>query len=809
MKKSKIIIAYYTVIVLFSSMLTAQNEYKSYINDPAAQPNQQVVDVINLKVVLNIDGPQNFIKGTATISFKPFSNTVDSLAINCSQLNVNKVMLGEKELKFKWSGSEIVVFPESEFDKNKIYDIVIYYDANPKEGLYFRGWQPYEKYKRKQIWAHGPGRWCPFVNVKHDILTSEFIITFDKNYEVFSNGICVNESNNNDGTKTWHYKMDKPHVVYLICMAIGDYGVKKFTSNRGLPLEYLYYKDMPERFDITYIHSKEMFDFIEDETGTKYPWPLYRNMPVGDYMYGGMETTTSTIYGDFMYIDPRAQWMRKYENVNVHELIHQWFGNYVSNINKDIWLTESFATYYAKKFEQSMYGEDYYQIERFNELEKVYSAAKKNDYPIGSSKGGSDRWYPKGSLVLDMMRDVMGDEPFKAAIQKYLADNAYQVVATADLLRAIRESSGQSLEWFFDEWIARGGEPHYKVEYKTIEQEGKNFTFVTVEQIHKINDLIGLFKMPVEIDVYYKNGKINKTKHWIENQFTNLLIDNSSFGEVDFAVFDPNRKVVKYLTFDRTFDELSAQAEKAVNMIDRFDALTELAKYSLDKKINLFQKIYPNETSYLTKNEIIKQIAAEKEYFSNSTAVDIIKKAINSGYELHTRSVCENIQIIPDVLKSDYEKILGDSCYKNIELALDNLCASFPESTNKYLEATSGLVGWRGNNIRIKWLEIAIASGKAKFLRELIDYSSRNYEFETRINSITALKRLNICNEEIAENLFHAVLFWNFKLSQAATETLKYFNEQRKYRAIINKIVKNSSWTATENDKFNKILKNQ
>ncbi len=808
MKKNKVPFLYIAIIFAFSSSLKSQNEYQSYITDPAAQPRQQVVDVINLKGELNINGPENSVKGTATISFKPFAKTIDSLAINCSRLNVKKVVLGDKEIKFKWSGDEIIVFPEGEYDKNKIYDIVIYYDANPKEGLYFRGWQPYEKYKRKQIWAHGPGGWCPFVNVKHDILTSEFIITFDKNYEVFSNGVCYSQNENSDGTKTWHYKIDKPHVVYLICLAIGDYGVKKFTSNRGLALEYLYYKDMPERFDVTYIHSKEMFDFIEDETGTKYPWSLYRNMPVGDYMYGGMETTTSTIYGDFMYIDPRAQWMRKYENVNVHELIHQWFGNYVSNINKDIWLTESFATYYAKKFEQNIYGEDHYQIERFNELEKVYSAAKKNDYPIGSSKGGSDRWYPKGSLVLDMMRDVMGDKSFKTAIQKYLADNAYQVVATADLLRSIREASGQSMEWFFDEWIARGGEPHYKVDYEVITKDGKNYTLVNVEQIHKINDLVGLFKMPVEIDVYYKNGKVNKTKRMIENKFTNLFIDNSDFGEVDFVVFDPNRKIVKYLTFDRSFEQLNAQVEKAVNMIDRFDALTELAKFPLDKKLDLFQKIYPIETSYFIKNEVIKQISAEKNYSANSAALDIIKKAINSGDELHVRAVCENIQVIPPALKNDYEKVLADSCYKNIELALDNLCGSFPENTNKYLTATSNLMGWRGNNIRIKWLELAIESGKEKHLKELIDYSSRNYEFETRMNSISALKRLNICNEEIAENIMHGILFWNFKLNQASTETLKYFAEQRKFKEIINKVKEKSIWSDSEQERFNKILKN-
>jgi len=96
-------------------------------------------------------------------------------------------------------------------------------------------------------------------------------------------------------------------------------------------------------------------------------------------MYGGMETTTATVFGDYMLIDPHAWWQRNYVNVNAHELAHQWFGDGIAHlVNRDVWLTESFGTFYAKMFERSVYGEDYYENIRNDEMNLAFEAAKKN-----------------------------------------------------------------------------------------------------------------------------------------------------------------------------------------------------------------------------------------------------------------------------------------------------------------------------------------------------------------------------------------------------------------------------------------------
>ncbi len=113
-----------------------------------------------------------------------------------------------------------------------------------------------------------------------------------------------------------------------------------------------------------------------------------------------------------------------------------------------------------------MFGEDYYQWERHKELENTYKAARLNNYPIGHSRGGRERWYSKGSLVLDMLRDILGDEEFGATMKFYLEEHPYQIAETNDLLQAIRKTTGRSLEWFSKNGYIEAASPFMKLSTK-------------------------------------------------------------------------------------------------------------------------------------------------------------------------------------------------------------------------------------------------------------------------------------------------------------------------------------------------------
>jgi aminopeptidase N len=133
------------------------------------------------------------------------------------------------------------------------------------------------------------------------------------------------------------------------------------------------------------------------------------------------------------------------------------------------------------------------------------------------------------------------------------------------------------------------------------------------------------------------------------------------------------------------------------------------------------------------------------------------------------------LDTIPFALKKEAENCLSDSSYVNIEIALERLSGSFSSETDHYLELTKDMEGWRGKNIRIRWLEIAIHSGKHEFLKELIPYTGPKFEFETRMNSLSALQRLGYMDPITAENARTASRHWNNKLAAVGLDYLKFF----------------------------------
>jgi aminopeptidase N len=186
--------------------------------------------------------------------------------------------------------------------------------------------------------------------------------------------------------------------------------------------------------------------------------------------------------------------------------------------------------------------------------------------------------------------------------------------------------------------------------------------------------------------------------------------------------------------------------------------------------------------------------------------MQLIIRAINDPDDKVRLAVLQNVTKVPTTLKAEYQKMLSDSSYMNVELALVNLCNSFPGDCKRYLELTKNETGWRGRNIRIKWLEISINKGNSKALNELKAYTGESYEFETRINSINALKRLNILDELVINNMIQGLTHWNYKIRTAELENLKYFYAQDKYKLLIDKVVDEgvSSAAKSELDKIRK-----
>ena len=792
------------VFILIYSSNAQEDVSRSYYQDEGLIPRERSVDFTHLKLSASFKPEEGLILAEVEEHFKVLRKSIDSLFLDAVNIEFLKVELNQKEVNYRIEKKGITLLFDQALNWGSEQVIRIKYRAKPQKGLYFIGWNDPSGRSRKQIWTQGQGinnrHWIPMYDEKNDLLTTEMFIDFDENYEVLSNGVKMKEKKIGNDKKRWHYKISHPHAPYLIMLGIGKYEIEEKKSASGIPLKFYYYPDEKDHLQPTYHYSLEMFEFLEKEIGVPYPWKTYAQIPVQDFMYGAMENTTATIFGDFYMVNSRGFRDKNYVRVNAHELAHQWFGDFITaRSSAHHWLQESFATHYDLVIQGEAFGQDHFDWVRRSYNQQALDASKTDFKPIAHSTAGTVRHYPKGALVLQMLKYVVGKSQFNAAIKYYLEKHAHGNVDSKNLLIAFHERLGLSLNWFWEEWIKRGGEPHYQVE---LIQSKERLSFY-VRQTHEQSDLVGLFKMPIDFQLYFKDGTQSKKKVWIEEESHLVHFEIPSGKEVDFALFDPNSQVLKSVDFPKSTEMLIAQATKADGILDRYDATEELLARDFPGKDAFLMERLKTENFYAIPALIIGYFVPQLD--SNST--EVVKWVLANDSTDSKKALLDNTLRIPDHLAEEYVKLLYDSSYEVAEKALELLSFYRPQETEKYLEILKDEKGNRGHNIRIKWLEIAyLSQADEAYLTELADYTSPAFEFRTRVNAAKAIRRLNVLTEQALENMMQGMFSFNRRLSSPMRSVIDHFFDQNQFKAEILNFVVDKEWTDKEFKKVKKYL---
>jgi len=415
------------------------------------------VDFIECNALININFKNRSIGGGVNYDFNLLKKT-DTIYIDAKNMNVDFVFVNGKRIEFDYSEDKIKIFSNFKIGKNKLQ---ISYSAKPKQTLYFTG-----EDENLQIWTQGQGRytshWLPSFDDVNEKVIFNLKIIFDNKYEVISNGKLIKKSKPSIPIARevfiYEYSMQKPMSSYLVMLAIGNFEKQTATTKSGTPLEFYLDKNDVSKFEPTYRYSKEMFDYLEQEIGVKYPWGIYRQVPVRDFLYAGMENTTSTIFAQDFVVDSIGFNDRNYVNVNAHELAHQWFGDLITaQSGKHHWLQEGFATYYALLAERHLFGDDYFYEELNDYAEQLKRASKTDTVPVMNEKASSLSFYKKGAWALHVMREDIGAKNFQKAVKKYLKKYQYKNVNTDDFLKIVKDVSGYDVENFKRVWLEKPG----------------------------------------------------------------------------------------------------------------------------------------------------------------------------------------------------------------------------------------------------------------------------------------------------------------------------------------------------------------
>tara|TARA_R110002126_G_scaffold187275_3_gene335867 strand:+ start:665 stop:2704 length:2040 start_codon:yes stop_codon:yes gene_type:complete len=400
------------------------------------------------KVILN--AKEKSVSGQANYFLEVLQPT-DTIAIDAQNMSFSVVKMNGKEVPFINTGKQIQFIGTFTKGENSIY---LEYHTQPKQALYFLG---SEDTNDVQIWTQGQGRytsnWFPSFDDVNEKLVFSLSILYDSNYQVISNGQLITQSTEGDKT-WWQFNMSRPMSSYLLMLAVGKYQVTNVRSRSGIPLELYIEQQDQDRWEVSYQHSVKIFNFMERQIGVKYPWSIYKQIPVRDFLYAGMENTSATIFSRRYIVDEIGFQDRSYTNVDAHELAHQWFGDLVTaKSGKHHWLQEGFATYYALLAEKEIRGDDYFYAKLHQTAQQIKYASRTDSIPILNEKASSLSFYQKGAWALFVLHESLGDKIFKKLIKNYLKKYAFQNVETQDFFDEIHKLSNFDTDAFSKVWL--------------------------------------------------------------------------------------------------------------------------------------------------------------------------------------------------------------------------------------------------------------------------------------------------------------------------------------------------------------------
>jgi aminopeptidase N len=145
---------------------------------------------------------------------------------------------------------------------------------------------------------------------------------------------------------------------------------------------------------------------------------------------------------------------------------------------------------------------------------------------------------------------------------------------TADLIQAIRDTTGLELNWFFREWVFMAGHPDYRVAagYDATNKMER----VSVAQTQPVDAMTPIFDMPIELTFYGANGERKETQ--VRDNLQQQEFDVPLAFTPQWVDFDPDDFIDKTIEFDKPLDMLIAQAEKDPSMMSRLWAVEQLGK---------------------------------------------------------------------------------------------------------------------------------------------------------------------------------------------------------------------------------------
>jgi aminopeptidase N len=586
---------------------TVNIERETIAADEHHTPDRKV-SIKHLKLDLRFDYERRYVEGVATFTLSPINNGLTHFDLDIAEMAIKSATLasvkegierggeeGSRSLEFETHLEKLEIELDRPYARNEALTIEIAYSCSPRKGLFFV--EPDEAYpdKPRQIWSQGENEdahwWFPCHDVTNQKMTTEMIATVKSNFFALSNGELLSVRENN-GDRTYHWRLSQPHPAYLVTIVIGEYEALD-DDFAGLPITYYLYKDRVREGRRLFDATPRMIEFFNEKFGYAYPYPKYAQVLVDDFLFGAMENTSASTFTDRCMLDDSATIDLNYDDIVAHELAHQWWGDLVTCKDwSHIWLNESFATYSEYLWREHSRGHDEARFAIFQDfLTYLREDRTSHRRPIvfnryRFSEDVMDRHaYEKGACVLDMLRWELGDDAFFRTIEHYLKKHEFENAETNDFKIAIEEATGRNLHWFFDQWLYGPGYPELEVAYEWRREQ--KLLKISVKQVQGTEDGTRVFRFPVEIEIMTAERRASY-RVVIEKAEQDFYFPCESKPQM--VLFDKGHRIFKVMRFEKSAQELTFQLTRAEEAMDRARAARELSAFKGDEGVNALRE---------------------------------------------------------------------------------------------------------------------------------------------------------------------------------------------------------------------------
>ena len=389
-----------------------------------------------------------------------------------------------------------------------------------------------------------PARWFPVNDYTVDRFSTDLKFTVPSGYKVLASGIDSSEPAS-DGMIATRWKFSQPSFPGSVAVVRSDSGNTLSASGVATTFCFRDSAAMAGAYGEEFARAMTFFTDL-------YGIPPKTNLTVVETEAGAPNGYSAP---GLVFLSPKGIGKDVNLKLVANEVARQWWETEISPTTRNhLWIENGMARYSELLYIEHVNGSGAMETERHDtfitaltiDKPPLIQSARLEDY-------SPEYWAAtagKGAAVLQMLHDIMGADKFLMLLKTVPEKFAWKSISTDDFHEVAQEIYGQSLNYFFQQWIESSGAPQFKLEYSVLRVANAHVgesgdTQAGFRVMGKVTQDLDLFRMPVTLHID-TNGNPEEKQIEVVGTSSEFSVDTFGQPRPDGVTLDPKGLVLKF-----------------------------------------------------------------------------------------------------------------------------------------------------------------------------------------------------------------------------------------------------------------------